>query len=344
MALSLRHIGLGLTGVLIVGALGATLGALTFAPPVPSSLSTPPSITSAAVSSRSFVDERTVTITLKIKEADAAVTPRAGRVTALNVTPGSELTSGSPMLSLDGHRIIALHTATPLYREINDEAVGTDIEALQNELVNLGYDIAVTGRGSWGTRYALADLLDIDDGNGGVPASIPHDLIFWLPAQKVNVKAVNAHLGDVLEPNAELVTLTGGASSGFITLPPGAVDGSRVLKVSGKDYPVPDTGIIEDQALLQAIVASEAYTFGQMQQQGKEDAVLSLPWKLAEPIDVQAVPAAALFDVTPETACVSSGGKILPVTIIASELGQSFITTAEPLTEVDLQVEGLKCP
>lgn len=344
MALPLRRIALSLSAALLIGALGVTLGAHVVSPPVPDSLSAPSAISSAPVTTRQVNDERSIRLTVSASEAKPITAPRAGRITALHMTPGMQLSSGQIAMDIDGLPVAALHTTTPLYRPIANETSGEDIRALQEELVRLGYDISTNGTVTWGTRFATADLLGIDDGNGGVPDVIPHEHFLWIPAASVNIDDVKVQLGGTTDPNSPLVTLSGGASSASLTLPNDAQPGERIITLESKDYPVPENGIITDQTVLQAILTSTPYRNTMNTSDDKEsDASFTVPWKLATPIDVQIVPPGALFGIRGDSACVSTQGTTIKVRIISSELGQTFINTDTPLTDVDMQVEGLPC-
>lgn len=347
MSLPLRSIGLTAVGALLCVSLGATLGVYVVAPPVPESLAGPAEVTTALASSRAFDDERTVRVTVKLRESEPVMTPATGRVTALSLVPNSKLDSGTKIMDVDGIPVVALHTGTPLFRDVVDDVAGEDIEALQSELQRLGYAVDVTGKGNWQTRNAAADLLGVNDGQGGVPESIPFNRFLWLPAASVTVNEVKAHLGDILTEGATLLTLTGGALSGSVTIPEGARPGSRVLVYQDQTYPVGENGVIEDQKLLAELAASPLFAGSGANDEGgenKSEVAASLAWRLASPLDVQIVPAAALFGVTGDQGCVAGvDGKTHKVDIVASELGQTFVQAEAPLGEVTLKTEGLSC-
>lgn len=347
MSLRVRSIALLAVGVLLCVSLGAVFGAYVVVPPVPDSLAGPAEVTTALASSRVFDNERTVRVTVKLREAEPVLTPTTGRVTALSLAPNSRLDSGTTIMDVDGVPVVALHTSTPLFRDIADDVAGEDIAALQAELQRLEYSVDVTGKGNWQTRHAAADLLGVNDGQGGVPESIPFTHFLWLPAASVTVNEVTAHLGDVLTEGATLLTLTGGALSGSVTIPEGALPGPRVLFYQDKAYPVADNGTIEDQELLAALAASPVASAGGNNGEGSEsksEVSVSVPWRLATPIDVQIVPAAALFGISGDQGCVAgTDGKTRKVRIVASELGQTFVHGEAPLGEVTLTTEGLSC-
>lgn len=343
MALPVRSLALGVTGMLLAAALGTTLGAYVLAPPVPDSLAGPEEITSVMVTSRPHADERSVRIRVQLKQPEPVNTPVTGRITALSVASNTTLTSGTKVMEVDGLPVVALQTSTPLYRELVDDASGDDIAALQDELQRLGFDVAVTGRVNWSTRKAAADLLGVDDGQGGVPESIPHTSFLWLPARTVTVNEVKVHLGDTLTEGAQLLTLTGGANTGTVDIPPQALPGDRVLVFQDKEYPIGANGVVEDQELLTKMLSAAQQQNSGGEGQNTGETSLTLSWRLATPIEVQIVPAAALFGVSADHGCVSSEGRPVRVKIIASELGQTFVHTDQRLGEVSLKPEAMSC-
>lgn len=345
MSLPVRSIGLIALGAALCVSLGATLGAYAVAPPVPDSLAGPTEVVSAMASSRSFDDERTVRVTVKLRESEPVVTPTVGRVTALSLAPNTTLNSGTAVMDIDGIPVVGLHTSTPLFRDVADDVSGEDIEALQSELQRLGYAVDVTGNSNWQTRHAAADLLGIDDGHGGVPAVIPFTHFLWIPARSVTVNEVKVRLGDTLSEGATLMTLTGGAHAGSVTIPEGAMPGPRVLVFQDQTYPVGENGAIEDQKLLTELVSSPMFMSGNGEGgENKSEVSASLAWRLATPLEVQIVPAAALFGVAGDQGCVAgTDGKTHKVSIVASELGQTFVRAEAPLGEVTLKTEGLSC-
>lgn len=212
----------------------------------------------------------------------------------------------------------------------------------------LGYDILVSGKVDWATRWALSDLLGVDDGHGGVPQVLPRSSIVWLPAESVRVNEVKVRLNDVLTDTSTLMPLTGGALSGKVTIPEGALPGERVLFYQDKTYPVGDNGVIGDQELLSALISSaHDAPAGSSETEGgaaKSEVSVSIPWRLAQPINVHVLPAAALFGLVRNHGCVTNqDGTITKVEVIGSELGQTFVLSNSVLSEVSLKTEGLQC-
>lgn len=118
-------------GALLTLACGATLGAYVVAPPVPESLAAPVELSSAPVSQRLYDDERSVRVTVHLRKSEPVLSPVSGRINRLFLSPETELLSGSKVMEVDSLPVIALHTESPLYRDIADGLEGSDVEALQ---------------------------------------------------------------------------------------------------------------------------------------------------------------------------------------------------------------------
>lgn len=243
------------------------------------------------------------------------------------------------------HRWTAPHRPrhlNPLYRPLRNGLRGDDVSALQAELARLGYTLSITGSVDWSTRWALADLLGIDDGAGGVPAEIPCESVVWIPAPSVTAASLDIALGQSLDPAEPMLSVTDSSERGVLTLPDEAIAGDRVLTLSTGALPVPADGVITDPETLTAIKDSDQYRAFSAAL-GDGEGVFTVPWSLAAPISALVVPPSSLFGIVGADACIAQNGDIHRVQIIGSQLGQSYITSDDPLTVVDLHTEGLAC-
>ena len=68
-----------------------------------------------------------------------------------------------------------------------------------------------------------------------------------------------------------------------------------------------------------------------------------MKWRLAEPLTVSVVPPAAVGG-TVGRSCVWQGGEAVEVTVVASKLGQNYVSSDTALDSVDLGTEGRACP
>ncbi|MDC4232745.1 biotin/lipoyl-binding protein [Actinomyces sp. B33] len=338
----LRPLAIGAFACLLCAAGGTALGALVLAPPVPASLETTRTFSSAPVESRAVEDSRTIPLTFVTGDTTKLSAPFPGKVTALAVSAGDTLESGDTIARIDGTPLIALATTTPLYRPIINGIEGDDIRALQTELARLGYSVDTSGVADWNTRAGAADLLGIDDGAGGVPAHVPISGFAWIPSPSVAVVSIDVGLGQNVEPAGLLLTVADSDERGVLTIPKEAIPGDRVITLSTGVLPVPADGIITDPETVRAIKESEQYT-GFTATLADGEGVFSVPWSLASPINALVVPPSSLFGIVGAEACVAENGTVHKARIIGSQLGQSYITVADPISSVDLDTEDLVC-
>ena len=110
------------------------------------------------------------------------------------------------------------------------------------------------------------------------------------------------------------------------------------------DYPVPADGVIADPTLTATILSSREYT-DFVRSAPSSDGPVQLPvsWKLAAPITVAVVPPSSVIGDT-TNACVFASGTPIPVSIVSSQLGRTYVLPTTPLSAVDTAVEGRSCP
>lgn len=342
-------------GLILALAVGACLGLTILRPPVPPSLTAAEQIVSAPVTEREYADSRSVTLSITPGNPTTVTAPKTGRITAISATPGGEISSGTTVLHIDGVPIHALATRIPLWRNLEKDMRGDDITALQSELGRLGYSVWESGTFDWDTRAALADLLDAHDQSGRVPDSIEYDRILWIPAQKVVVENIPVHIGQTTEASTEILTLAGTGAHIQLTPPEGAMSGQRIITLGNITTPVDTDGKVTDSNAINQILTSPQ--FQEAKNQGAADKSaegggnssngaisLKADWALRTPTKVSVIPPAALFGINGNKGCVAESGQPIPVTIVTSEVGQTFVTSTHPLSMVDLETEGIKCP
>ena len=342
---TLRLLGMGAFTAALAFALGATVGVLVARPPTPDALQPAQAPTSAPVSQREFADERSVTLTISATGERALRSPAQGRLTSLGISTGTPVESGQVVCAIDGRPIAALATSTPLYRPVQDGARGDDIAALNAELARLGYAAPASDAVDWRTRRALSLVLGVDDGAGGVPAFFAPDSFLWIPAPQVTPTGVPAHLGDAVDAQTSLVELADAGAPPRLTIPQDAQPGARVILLGSQALPVPGDGVITDPGTVSAIMDSPEYA-GHVAAKGAnagDGAQLSVKWRLAEPLTVSVVPPAAVGG-TASRSCVWQGGQAVEVTVVGSQLGQTYVSSDTALDSVDLGTEGRACP
>jgi len=279
------------------------------------------------VATQLYDGQETLTATPAVGVSRELRWPVAGVLTDSNCEPGGTLTSGDRVFTVDNQPVIALHTQTPLWREIGPGMRGADVAAVQTELNNLGADLQVTGEFGPLTAAAVRNLWR-DAGRSPDDSWVRLSQIVWLPEREVTVSECHAQVGDRVETGGAAATIGGTLNSLTVRIPVGDESAPRIAFIPGTDIvtPIPGDGLITDQAFLSRYFLTHAFS------QYLSGAVSEVPisTQLVEPINVIAVPASALYDVVGSAGCVIGDGQPKEVSIIASQFGQTLVTS-DPL-------------
>lgn len=326
---SLRIASLVIGGILLVGGIGWGLGVLgnQSAPP---SLRKPIDPEYAAVHLVQFRDPQDVTVEVIAAATVSVASPVAGTVTSSTCAAGSPVTSGESLISIDGEPLISLATSVPLWRDLVVGDKGADVAAIQTELSRLGYDVRQDGVLGSETLAAIAALRGI-----AAQTSLPRSLFLWIPVDGARVSQCTAGRGTHVDAAAALLDVEAAVPSIRITdLPKKAIAGERELTINGAVYPVAADQTIQDPAMQRELLESSAYQEAK-KEEGK--ARIAAVATLATPVGVSSVPPSSVIGGKEGTMCVVARGGIVPVTIIGSQLGQSFLSfEAEAPKEVQI--------
>lgn len=345
--------------VAIALAVGAAVALLAVRIATPHDLSSTAQGGTITAESGTYDDRRAVTI--RVTQGDDATlrAPVDGTLTAYDCAVGSTVASGTSMLAVDGTPVLSLHTDTPLYRPLSSGVQGADVAALHAELRTLGYDAPDSDTFSWQSVEAFSALAEqvgsvkptADNG-----WSVTPQMLMWLPARTVTVAGCPARTGMRVDAATDAVTtaplLTGAAvirTSDARSDQPSA--GTRTLTVADRTFDITqDTVDMTDRAFLDAVAASSEYAAamsGTQQSGAAQPAAdgtvdVTYQWTLKEPLQVTFVPPAALYDVTSGAGCLSMDGVPTPVDIVASQLGRTMVTSAQPIGSVDVPAATTK--
>lgn len=243
---------------------------------------------------------------------------------------GGELRSGTRAYQVNDRNIVALHTATPLYRDLKVGDRGEDVRSLNDELGRLGYDsVPQSAEYNWNTGNGWRQLMvDVGNSDGVAPEDMDMRLsdTMWIPEDVVNVRDWTAVQGSNVQAGAALGMVPGGLVK--LAIRNGSPsDKERTLTVFGVAAPLPAGSTeITDAGLLAQIAATEGY-------QGKTPeeraAGMDAQLTLNQAIQTLRVPAGAVFGTDGASACIATGTarspETVPVRIITSELGASLV-------------------
>jgi hypothetical protein len=272
-----------------------------------------------------FDDKQMVSVGLFVGPRRALQAPVDGQVTGFACTVGAEIASGQSVVSIDGRPVLSLATAMPLWRDLERDARGWDVAGLAQELKRLGDlapespevvdDALLTAYGAAARRIGLPDA---DLGGGLIRAR----QVAWLPAPSLPAGSCDAMVGSRVAAGHALIGFAPqlvGAQVGSVAS--SLAPGDRTLLVGGEVFAVSPDQEIADPEMLARLGALPA-TRAALSETG--NGILSGQLALAEPINAGVVPPAAVV-ASGGTACVVGDGTPQPVTVIGSQLGQTFI-------------------
>ena len=331
---------IALVGLIAGAALGCAVFVALVPGEVPASLASAGELDMVEPSTMEYDDAREVTITLTLETGSGVRSPRAGILTATSCVPGQAVASGSTPFAVDGASVVALSTATPLWRAIAVGDEGADVAALENELVRLGAAPEPDGHWSWADVRAFDSRLDpvITDDDGTVPFAA----ITWLPAPDVVVDSCPVALGSTIGVATLVATFAPRITLARFAPPVGAVDGARGLVFDGEEFAAPSTGEIVDRGALDTLAASPSFA---QRDPAQDPPTITASSVLTVPIAVTVLPPSALYSLEGGSGCVQSREGAARVSVIASQLGRTLVTVARPLGQVRVHPDtSVPCP
>ena len=291
--------------------------------PVPPSLTTATPPSEVPLTAEQLTDTRSVELSAQLGEERSLDSPATGRLSGTTCETGAELTSGTTTFEVDGTPIINLHTDVPLWRPLTYGDEGEDVVALQNELRRLGYQASDSGRFDWWTWYSWDELVR---SLGGTTTTGQLDVttLLWLPDPATRIGTCPLSLGHTASSGQPLVALPPSLLSASITdVPTDLVPGTRSLTVDGVDIAIDEAGQVSGDGLA-ALARTTSFAAYSADPEGNS---LTGELALASPLTVYPLPPAALVTTGQDTGCVvASDGTVLPVRIVASRLGRSYVT------------------
>jgi hypothetical protein len=294
--------------------------------PAPSALS-PTSVHpgTIAVTRQPYDDAREVEVVVARGAAGKLLATTSGVLTSSRCRPGQAVTSGDPVATIDQRPVVPLATAIPPFRAITVGVSGRDVVALRAELTRLKAVPVGTSRSAPAdTRLirAARRLSGLDSAAG----SLPTGAFAWMPSSNSTVATCEVPVGARVSAGTPLATLSPPVTNLAISAPSAsAAPGPRVLTVASVTVRVIDGRVTAANDLARLVRTAAWATY----EQSAGKVPVRGRWKLSRPIQVASLPAASLVTAGPAAgsrSCVSSGGRALPVTVVASSLGRTLVT------------------
>lgn len=318
-----------------VFASGSAATWLWFFPPVPSALESPRQAATARVVAHEYLDERAVELDYRSEPPIPLTAGRAGRITSVECTPGGVIESGTSFLSVDESPLIALSTAVPLWRDLRAGDTGDDVASLQAELARLGFPTRSDGTMGAATLSSITKMFaaageEITDG------ILPRHRVVWLPESTVTLASCEVRLGTTVETGGTLARTTARLTHVSLhTMPVDLVPGERRLIIESASVPIGEDGVVTEPESLDTLAMTPS-----MREALESDAVdrdpgasatpITARVSLSAPVTVGAVPPTAIYSISNNRGCITSSGVPYPVTIVGSQLGQTYVDVESP--------------
>lgn len=152
--------------------------------------------------------EAQVAIAVETADAFAPVTQASGVVTTLGIGPGSEVSTGTVVATVNDANVVAYVSDSPLYRDIMRGTSGRDVATAQTLLTTLGfYGGAADGKAGLGTERAIV-AFNKANGYGDKNTVLSLASLAWVGPAPVTVAEPSIALGDSVSPGDELFSTT----------------------------------------------------------------------------------------------------------------------------------------
>ncbi|WP_298335862.1 hypothetical protein [Ferrimicrobium sp.] len=253
-----------------------------------------------------------------------------GIVTALDTRPGAVITTGDPIISVNGVTRIALHSVEPFYAPIGPGSVGPDVAYLREALAPLALGDVGSGDVFNAPLEAvvtkLAQRLD-----PGVPidslVTFDPNWVLFMPTQSVTVAHVVATVGLSAPSPGSPVIEAATTLDPFrldVSSPPASVSGYELLASGGVSVPVAAGFQVTDTQSLAKVAAAV----------GVNATSLTGTLRLVKPIVLPTVPNTAVVTGQTGANCIFSprGGHFVPhiVHTIGGPPGETEVTGLPP--------------
>ncbi len=302
--------------------LGGVAAVVIVQPFAPESLKSAPESSEIAVTQREFSDEMPVQLKASFGAERHLVSSVAGRITSLELVQGKPIKSGSSPMAVEGQPLLALATEVPLWRDIKIGLQGPDVAALNRELNRLGYGSPKSSARATSQTIAAFARCYAKIGGGKIRGAVPIDRVIWLPKADMSVLTTQVSVGDYVNPQQQVAKLPPQVESiQLVSMPRLRLSGDRILTLGKAQVPLEEGGEITDKESVAKLVATSQLAASIVD---PEHPNVSATLRLAKPVTISIVPPSSVVK-TEDKACVVADGSPVPVKIVGSGQGQTFL-------------------
>ena len=239
-------------------------------------------------------------------------------------------------MSSQGVSVVALATATPMYRDLATGDKGDDVLALNNELARLGLPASAKSTTyTWNTSQGVKQLMSAAGNTSD--GSLPLTDVLWIPAASVRINEWAGTVGATVAGGSVVGKVPGSVTKFSIQNgQPSELD--RTVTLIGQTATLKaGTTEVDDAEFCAKVAATQEFQSltSDMLATGLEASV-----QLVNPVQALRVPAASVIGVNGSKGCIVSGGKTIKVSIVGSELGASLVepqgADAAAITSVEI--------
>lgn len=256
-----------------------------------------------------------VDITAQLPAPPKVLTRASGIVTSVEISPGAELHSGTPLMRVDGVLVLAYAGPAPFYRDLQRGAKGEDVDNLTQLLVSLGF-LNPSSQGSQYNRAVSGAVEALQQSLGAsVDGVFKLSYVAYIPSDPLVVSTVDVLVDDVVTSgDAILSAITAPSSLAFAitgspdkrpTLPPGPI----LLTIGDEGIELESLEITIEQrtqiyAVLEAATGSGTALTVDRSEDGSRAVFSGAFLSAAQPVEVGVVPSSALFLAEDSTTCL----------------------------------------
>lgn len=278
-------------------------------------------------------DSRTATLTLSWSRAEPLeYYGEGGVITGVFVTPGQQLTSGLPVIRVDGRTVAAVESTVPLYRNLKMGDVGSDVGVVESLLAHFGL-LSADGRTKFDTAMSKAVQAYNRFTGYGDSAEFLLSSTVWVKPDSPPVDEVLTALGSRVDGSGDPILyftpVLSGASIEVDAGQPTIEDfGTRVIQVGESKIAVaPDGTRLLDELSLSTFPGLSPPTFES--NSASQDSELPVAMSLETPRTWLTLPVTAVVTGSGGATCVVTRNGTTVISIAGAKPGVVLVDQGE---------------